>query len=114
MKVLDPSSQKRAPEAFDVQQYLEDKYAYLDYPLYARSYHHPIEDLPIFHSAVQALKYDYSTLNPVNRLVSEIVAADYNVKWRGNLIMIPVVRGKVAHFIETDEELEVIDRVIQQ
>ncbi|SJL05073.1 uncharacterized protein ARMOST_08445 [Armillaria ostoyae] len=114
LKVLDPSSQKRAPEAFDVQQYLEDEYAYLDYPLYACSYHHPIEELTIFHLAVQELKYDYGTLNPVNRLVSEIVAADYDVKWRGNLVVIPVVRGKVVHFTETDEELKRVDRVVEQ
>ncbi len=93
---------------------MEDEYAYLDYPLYARSYYDPIEDLMIFHSAVQELKYDYGTLNPVNKLVSEIVSNEYGVKWRGNLVVIPVVNGKVGHLIETEEELKRVDRVVQK
>ncbi|PBK66398.1 hypothetical protein ARMSODRAFT_1021588 [Armillaria solidipes] len=114
LKVIDPTSQKRAPHAFDLQQYMEDEYAYLEYPLYARSYYDPIEGLMIFHSAIQELKYDYGTLNPVNKLVSEIVSNDYSVKWRGNLVVIRVVSGKVGHLAETEEELQRVDRVVQQ
>ncbi|PBK59940.1 hypothetical protein ARMSODRAFT_982624 [Armillaria solidipes] len=91
LKVINPTSQKRAPHAFDLQQYMEDEYAYLEYPLYARSYYDPIEGLMIFHSAVQEL----------------------NVKWRGNLVVIRVVSGKVGHLAETEEELQRVDRVVQ-
>ncbi|SJL04860.1 uncharacterized protein ARMOST_08231 [Armillaria ostoyae] len=114
LKVIDPTSQKRALHTFDLQQYMEDEYAYLEYPLYAHSYYHPIKGLMIFHSAIQELKYDFGTLNPVNKLVSEIISNDYSMKWRGNLVVIPVMSGKVGHLTETEEELQQVDHVVQQ
>ncbi len=73
VQVLNGTNQSRAPSAFDLEQYLEDEYAYLEYPLRSRSHHDEPEDIIIYHSPSQELSYDFCTMNPMNKLLSAML-----------------------------------------
>ncbi|PBK71931.1 hypothetical protein ARMSODRAFT_1016915 [Armillaria solidipes] len=114
LRLVNSRSRSRAPEAFDLDQYLEDEYSYLTYPKYARTHKDPVEEIMIFHSGSQVLSYDFGHLNPVNKLISAVVVDDFPevLKWHGNLIVLSVVKGKVKNFSECEEELRRVDIVV--
>ncbi|PBK72200.1 hypothetical protein ARMSODRAFT_1016170 [Armillaria solidipes] len=115
-RVLNARNRSRAPDAFDLDQYLQDEYAYLEYPKHARSYKDPAEEVIVFHSGTQVLSYDFGTLNPLNKLVSALVVDDFSevLKWHGNLVVLSVVAGKVKNFDQSEEELKRVDVVVHR
>ncbi len=114
--VLDACNRSCAPDAFDLDQYLQDKYAYLEYTKHAQSYKDPVGEMIIFHLGSQVLSYDFGTLNPVNKLVSALVIDDFLevLKWHGNLIVLSIVAGKVKNFDQSENELKRVDGVVHQ
>ncbi len=105
--VLSVGNCSRAPEAFDMNQYLQDEYDYLDHPKYAWSYKDPVEEMMIFHSGSKVLSYDFGGLNLVNKLVSALIINDFAdmLKWHGNIVVLSVVGGKVKSFHQTEQEI---------
>ncbi|KAK0438612.1 hypothetical protein EV421DRAFT_1738368 [Armillaria borealis] len=115
-RVLNARNRSRAPDAFDLDQYLQDEYAYLEYPKHAQSYKDPAEEVIVFHSGTQVLSYDFGTLNPLNKLVSVLIVDDFSevLKWHGNLVVLSVVAGKVKNFDQSEEELKRVDVVVHR
>ncbi|PBK71402.1 hypothetical protein ARMSODRAFT_1017306 [Armillaria solidipes] len=114
LHVLNANNCSHTPEAFDLNQYLQDEYAYLDYLKYARSYKDPVEEVIIFHSGSQVLSYDFSSLNLVNKLVSALVMDDFAdvLKWHGNVVVLSVVAEKVKSFHQCEQEIEHVNAVV--
>ncbi len=112
--VLNACNRSHAPDAFDLDQFLQDEYAYLEYPKHTQSYKDPEGEVIIFHSGSQVLSYNFGTLNLVNKLVSALVVDDFPeaLKWHGNLIVLSIVAGKVKNFHKSEDELKRIDSVV--
>ncbi len=116
IRLTNPHNRSWAPEAFNLNQYLEDEYAYLNYPKFPRSYRDPVEDIIVYHSGSQVLSYDFGTLNPVNKLISAMVVDDFPeaLKWHGNVVVMSVVQGKVKNFPECMGELRRVDAAVHK